>query len=86
MISAVACVPRGAARARPKLDEPDPAEVDRLRQEAADAGVESMDQGDSDDHDDSDDEEAAVRVLLGLLHARRSVLHACLSKHVYSSL
>lgn len=61
MISAVACVPRGAARARPRSDEVEPAEADRLRQDATDGGADSMEKGESDDDEDSDaGEDAAV--------------------------
>lgn len=69
MISAVACVPRGAARARPRADEVEPAEADQLRQDATD-GADSMSNEESDDDEDSDaGEDAAVCGLLLLVES-----------------
>lgn len=62
MISAVVCVPRGAATARPRtVVDAEPAEVDQLRQEAED----SMDPEDS---EDDEDEEAGEVDAVRLLH------------------
>lgn len=52
MISALACIPRGAAKARPVKDAPDEAELRELKEQAlAAGGLEDMEDG-SDDQDD----------------------------------
>lgn len=64
MISALACIPRGAAKARPVKDAPDEAELRQLKEQALESGgLGDMDDG-SDDQDDeggsdAEEEEAA---------------------------
>jgi hypothetical protein len=65
MISAVACIPKGAAKARPRTApvDADLAEGDQLAQQVSDAGADSMDddEWESDADIDAPGEEAAVR-------------------------
>lgn len=56
MISALACVPRGAARSRPTKDVPNEAELEQLKEQALATGALEHADGVS---DDGDDDEAA---------------------------
>lgn len=79
MISALACIPRGAAKARPVKDAPGEAELEQLKNQALESGgLEEMDDqsdGDEDEAEsdgegadgaDGNDVEAAVRSIVQL--------------------